>query len=196
MSPAQWLHLILLLSCVASFAWAIQRFFLQPSGNTGGMRVIKASSSIFTVVHCAAIFLHGPPRGWMSVSVALYLMALGLFWWAIATNRARQLSAVFSADLPAHLTQDGPYRFIRHPFYTSYVLTWLAGVPATGQLWLLITVAFMFGLYLKAARMEEEKFRRSKLSEAYENYKLRTGRFLPRLAVRTRVDLDRTSDRR
>jgi protein-S-isoprenylcysteine O-methyltransferase Ste14 len=106
---------------------------------------------------------------------------LMLFWWAIKTNRENRLSAAFSSDLPSQLVDRGPYRFIRHPFYTSYLLTWVAGIPASGQAWLLVTVAVMFTIYFKAARMEEEKFRRSDLSENYRRYASRTGMFFPRL---------------
>ena len=36
-------------------------------------------------------------------------------------------------DTPASLNQSGPYRFVRHPFYTSYSLTWLAAAVATAS---------------------------------------------------------------
>ena len=73
----------------------------------------------------------------------------------------------------------GPYRFVRHPFYCSYLLTWAAGVVASAQFWLLPTVAIMLIIYTRAAKLEEEKFTRSPLAETYKSYRTRTGLFLP-----------------
>ena len=113
------------------------------------------------------------------VAALLYLWSLGLFWWAIQTNSTARLSAAFSDDLPAHLVEDGPYRFIRHPFYSSYVLAWSAGTVATARWWLLLTVAVMVIIYWKAAAIEEEKFSRSALAEEYQKYRERTAWLLP-----------------
>ena len=181
LSSGQLLLLSLLLTCLGSFTWGMRCFFVQPSGNTQGMRVTKAFSSVFALTHCAAILLLDGPPFWSEISaITLYVLALMLFWWAIKTNRDHRLSAVFSSDLPSKLVNHGPYRFIRHPFYMSYLLTWIAGIPASGQVWLLASVAVMFAIYFKAARMEEDKFRKSKLSEEYGRYASRTGMFFPR----------------
>ena len=178
----QWFLALLLVGCLASFSWGMHRFFVQPSGNTPGMRVTKACSGIFALLHLAAILSakNSSPLTFC-VAVALYGTALALFWWAIATHRQNRLSAVFSSDLPTELVDRGPYRYVRHPFYSSYLLTWLAGVPASGMLWLLGTFVVMFAIYLKAARMEEDKFRRSNLAAAYDAYRSQTGQFFPKL---------------
>ncbi len=75
--------------------------------------------------------------------------------------------------------EHGPYRFVRHPFYCSYLLAWAAGFVATAQTWLLPTVAVMLVIYVRAAKLEEEKFTRSPLAGTYERYRSRTGLFLP-----------------
>jgi protein-S-isoprenylcysteine O-methyltransferase Ste14 len=183
-----WFLALLLVSCLASFSWGISRSFVQPSGSTPGMRAIKACSAVFAFVHLAAILLsNNPGLLFFSVAVALYGTSLALFWWAIGTHRQKRLSAVFSTDLPSELVDRGPYRFIRHPFYTSYLLTWLAGVPASGEIWLVPTVAVMYFVYRTAALMEEDKFRRSSLADAYESYRARTGRFLPKIFAGSRL---------
>jgi len=109
----------------------------------------------------------------------LYLWSLGLYWWAIRTNSAARLSAAFSSDLPAHLVKDGPYRFIRHPFYCAYALAWSAGAVATARWWLLPTVAVMLFIYWKAAMIEEQKFSRSSLAADYQRYRERTAWLVP-----------------
>ncbi len=171
---------LLLFTCLASFAWAMRNFFVQPAGSTGGMKMISACGIVFGALHFVAIFWPNSitaERG--LVGVLLYIWSLGLFWWAIRTNSAARLSAVFSPDVPVHLVEDGPYQFIRHPFYCSYVLAWSAGTIATARWWLLVTVGVMIVIYLKAAAIEEEKFSRSSLAGEYQRYRERTALLVP-----------------
>lgn len=173
---------MLLLACLSSFVWGMRRFFIQPAGSTTGMRVTKICGLLFSLLHLSMILfqdvLH-PGRAFLAI--ALYCTSLTLFWWAVYTNREKPLSAVFSPDLPMHFVSHGPYSWIRHPFYTSYLLTWLAGVAATGHLWLISTVLVMVTIYWKAAILEERKFFQSALASLYQTYQSRTGLFAPSL---------------
>jgi protein-S-isoprenylcysteine O-methyltransferase Ste14 len=173
------LSAVLLLALLASFGWAMRSFFSKPAGDNASMRVVRICGSAFAILHLFAILITPVAAPQALAGACFYFGAFGLFWWAIRTNLRQPLSAVFSPDSPNHLVQDGPYRWIRHPFYCSYMLTWLAGVVATGRLWLLPTVAVMLVLYLKAARIEEDKFGSSPLALAYERYRARTGLFFP-----------------
>lgn len=170
----------LLLACLSSFGWAMRYFFVQPSGMTTGMRVTTWCGVAFAAMHLAALLWPAsvtPSRGY--AAALLYAAALALFWWTIASNRRAPLSAVFSPDLPAHLNQHGPYRIVRHPFYCSYLITWIAGVVATRQWWLASTVVVMLAIYVRAARAEERKFSSSSLAGSYDSYRAKTGLFLP-----------------
>jgi protein-S-isoprenylcysteine O-methyltransferase Ste14 len=186
----------LLFGCLASFGWAMRNFFTHPAGTTGGMKLTSACGIVSALLHFAAILLwpHSvtPERG--LVAVLFYLGALALFWWSIRTSSKAPLSAIYSPDTPVHLVEDGPYRFIRHPLYCSYILTWSAGLIATAQLWLLPTVAAMLVIYFNAAAVEERKFSHSALAGAYQEYRSRTGLLIPNplkllLARRVRLRL-------
>ena len=182
---------MLLLACLSSFVWGMRRFFIRPAGSNTGMQVTKICGLLFSVLHFALIVSQGvtPPAGGFAimalyvVATMLYASSLFLFWWSVYTNRAKPLSAVFSPDLPMHFVSHGPYAWIRHPFYTSYLLTWLAGVVATGHLWLLSTVLVMVTIYWRAALLEEKKFFQTALASLYAGYKSRTGLFAPSLGV-------------
>src|SRR5262245_51715808 len=127
--PAVWILAALLLACVASFGWAMRRFFVKPAGTTPGMQFTKSCGVVFTLVHLAAILLsRAVPLNRLVGAISLYVAALLLFWWTWSTNRGRPLTAVFSPDRPGHLVTSGPYRLVRHPFYCSYLLMWFAGV--------------------------------------------------------------------
>jgi protein-S-isoprenylcysteine O-methyltransferase Ste14 len=76
----------------------------------------------------------------------------------------------------------GAYARIRHPFYTSFLLAFVAAVaafphPATAACLLYATVA----LNVTAVR-EERRLLASEYGDAYFDYLQRTGRFLPRMA--------------
>jgi protein-S-isoprenylcysteine O-methyltransferase Ste14 len=171
---------IMLVVCLASFGWGMRSFFVQPSGYTQGMKVIAVCGYTFAALHLGAILLaRGVSRERFWLAASIYAAGLALYWWAIATNRKRRLSAAFSDDLPTHLVEDGPYRLVRHPFYCSYLLAWSAGVIGSGCLWLLATVAVMLGIYLHAAYVEERKFARCGLANEYEAFRRRTGLLMP-----------------
>ncbi|HEY3741234.1 MAG TPA: isoprenylcysteine carboxylmethyltransferase family protein [Bryobacteraceae bacterium] len=171
----------MLVVSLASFGWAMRNFFLKPTGDNAGMKVIRITSTAFAILHLGAILLTPdvPLRQSLAAS-SIYVLALVLFFWAIRANSI-SLSAAFSSDSPQHLVQRGPYRWIRHPFYCAYLLTWSAGFVATGRWWLLPSIAVMVAVYLRAARLEEEKFASSPLAGAYQDYRESTGRFLPKL---------------
>ena len=145
------------------------------------MRATALFGTVFAILHTGTFLLWpasvSRERG--CLASAIYLAALLLFWWAIATNRRQPLSAIFSPDHPVHLMTAGPYRLIRHPFYCAYLMVWLAGLVATAKWWLALTIAVMLVIYLRAARFEERKFLDSALARPYRDYQARTGQLLP-----------------
>jgi protein-S-isoprenylcysteine O-methyltransferase Ste14 len=176
----QWILVALLLLCLSSFAWAMQKFFVQPAGVTAGMKAIKICGIVFGLLHLIAIATKPDVGAVNGIGGAvLYVSSAGLFWWAIKSSLRQPLSAAFSPDLPAHLVAHGPYRMVRHPLYCSYLLCWLAGWVASGRLWLAPTVVAMLVIYRQAAAQEETKFAQSPMAMAYREYRARTGLFLP-----------------
>jgi protein-S-isoprenylcysteine O-methyltransferase Ste14 len=158
----------------------MRRFFTKPAGMTPGMALIQFCGIVFGLLHLASLLLPGATTvEGVSAAVLLYAGSLMLFWWAFQTNRRTPLSAAFSPDVPMQLVQNGPYQFIRHPFYASYLMTWLAGPIASGRPSLLATTILMGSIYYVAARSEEKKFENSPLAQEYRRYKLRTGLFAP-----------------
>src|SRR5579862_2459676 len=114
-----WPVAVLLVTCLASFTWAMNHFFTQPMGMTPGMKVIRTCGTLFGALHLCTILWPDPMTPERACAgLMLYSAALGLFWWTIATHRRTPLSAAFSPDAPQHLVQQGPYNFVRHPFYT------------------------------------------------------------------------------
>lgn len=74
----------------------------------------------------------------------------------------------------------GSYRRIRHPFYISYLLYWVAGMSSVQRWELLLTVMVMGALYWKAVLEEERTFLQSEQRYARRQYMACTGRLVPR----------------
>lgn len=179
--------LVWVLACFFSFAWAIKRHFVSSRMSifmhlTALLGLLSTGLQIFAIFKVRSI---EPIQ--LLISSLLYGVSLLTFWWTVSVTRSRRLSVAFSKDAPRYLLQDGPYRFVRHPFYSAYSLFWLAGLIAVLRWYLIPAVAVMLVFYFCAARMEEAKFESSHLSEIYETYRSTTGMFLPRLRGSRRV---------
>jgi protein-S-isoprenylcysteine O-methyltransferase Ste14 len=168
-------------SCFASFLWSIRYFFKSSKQLSGGMKGVALFGAIFMAWQMGLLLLSpAKESGWGLLALALYLFSLVLFWWSIRVNLNQPLTYAYDLDQPRHLVQEGPYRLLRHPFYTAYSLTWMAGVLATEEPWLLSSVLVMGLFYWKAALQEEQKFMASSLGADYQKYRAQTGMFLPR----------------
>ena len=95
--------------------------------------------------------------------------------------RSRPLTAIGSGDLPRHVLQRGVYRRVRHPFYASYILTFVAAACASDSPWAALAAAYLTGMYAFAARAEEQKFATTSLSAEYAAYRQQAGMMWPRL---------------
>jgi protein-S-isoprenylcysteine O-methyltransferase Ste14 len=172
---------LLLVSCFGSFAWAVRNFFVKSERLTTGVRLTLLTGTAFAILHLLVIFFSSTLSTLaVAGAAALYILSLVVFWWAIAANRVKPLAACFAHNEQLHLVQHGPYRFVRHPFYCSYLLAWVAGAVGTLSIWLAFTAVVMFILYRTAAVNEENKFAHSPLASAYAAYRAATGRFLPK----------------
>lgn len=179
------INLILLLTCFASFTWAIRRFFTRPAAVPSVARLVSLLGGLTVLAYAAAwLLIPRPPARSLApdlLASGLFAAALALFYWALRANLARPLSGIGAPDLPGHLVTAGPYRYVRHPFYLSYLLTWLGSALAASTAWLWLPVPVAVLLYVLAARHEERKFAASPLAAAYAAYARSTGMLLPRL---------------
>jgi protein-S-isoprenylcysteine O-methyltransferase Ste14 len=167
------------LTCFASFGWAMWRHFRPAGPPRLAMALTGLCVPAFAAVNLAAILTR--PLAQPVAALLLYASSLALFWFAVAATRGRDLAACFQQKVGAIVVRTGPYRSIRHPFYTAYILTWAGGFAATGW-WLPAAIAgVMAGVYTCAARQEERGFLRSTLREEYRRLMRDTGRFWPRL---------------
>jgi protein-S-isoprenylcysteine O-methyltransferase Ste14 len=75
-----------------------------------------------------------------AVGAVALVAALAVIWWCTAANRFLSANARIQSERGHRVIQQGPYRFVRHPMYTSLIVlmiamalilgSWLAVVPA------------------------------------------------------------------
>lgn len=119
------------------------------------------------------------------VAGVLYFLAVLLFTWAWKANSSRPLDFVGSRREPSQLNTSGPYSLVRHPFYTAYMVAWVASVTAAPYLEIVLVAIFLIGWYLIAAKREEALFLTSPLSDRYRRYQSETGMFIPRFSSKS-----------
>ena len=65
------------------------------------------------------------PANGITAAIVL-LAAVALYEWARWTIRERRFHIAWSGDVPDELCASGPYAFVRHPVYLSYLLAFVA----------------------------------------------------------------------
>jgi len=170
------------LFCSGSFAWALKCLFRGNSRNAT-MTSMKSLGAVFALWQIALLMQSrvSPSFVMVRLAVGLYLVSATLFWWATLVIGRRRFLVAFVPNCPQELIESGPYRFVRHPLYTSYLLYWFAGLMATGASSLVFPVIVMAAFYVTAARQEEREFLTSDLSREYACYMASTAGFVPKL---------------
>ncbi len=166
-----------------SFTWAFIRFFRVKGSTTSSLLLqIKIWGGVAMIGHLVAIILFPATSLECSAgSFALFGLALMIFWWAIRTNIKKPLRIAFAAEGPEGLVRQGPYRIVRHPFYVSYMVAWLAGVVGSEMYLTIIPALVLCYLYYAAAKHEESQFLSSPMKNDYEAYRQKVGMFFPKL---------------
>lgn len=142
------------------FFWAILTYIFYPQG---------LSWATFPV-----------PVGLRWFGTGLLVLASGLLVW-VHQALARNFSTTLRIRPDHTLVTTGPYRWVRHPMYTVFVLAFV-GICLQTANWFLGG----FGLLVLAQVMilrtpMEEAQLLARFGEEYRHYMERTGRFLPRL---------------
>ena len=179
---AEILPLVLGSVCFGCFVWGTVRHFVWEGRGSPGAWFVSMVSWVAFLVFVGETIRRGSTRWWAPGS-AMFLAALFLWVWTLRTTRRRPPTLAFTGDSPTLLFKDGPYRWVRHPFYTAYLTFWAGCLVGEGSPFSALSVAVLGCIYAVAAAHEERKFSRSSLAGPYRDYAASTGRFLPRLGA-------------
>jgi protein-S-isoprenylcysteine O-methyltransferase Ste14 len=94
--------------------------------------------------------------------------------------KAHRLTLVFSLDQPEKILTQGLFRYVRHPFYSLYLICYISSAIFFNNWFLWILISTMAGLYWFAAVFEENKFLSGALNREYKNYQRNVGMFFPK----------------
>jgi len=107
-----------------------------------------------------------------------------LYEWSRRTVVDRNFYIALAGEVPAAVCDEGPYRYVRHPFYLSYMLAFM-GVAIAFTSPIVSGVCLLnIGLFLYMARDDERVLLASAMAADYESYRMRAGMFLPRFAAK------------
>ena len=114
------------------------------------------------------------PRSWLAATSlpAVVLSAASIALWHQ------------DSDQPEHIVTYGAYRWIRHPFYASFILAFLAAVVFFPDWVTLGSLCYAWAALNLTARREERRLAGSAFGLQYRQYVGRTGRFFPRFGIK------------
>ena len=110
------------------------------------------------------------------------VLAAGLAVWTFRTLGVNITDTVVTRKNHTLVT-NGPYRYLRHPFYVATTLFVVAGMLATANWFIAITGTVTLTLLIIRTSKEEELLVK-RFGDDYRHYMNRTGRFIPRVGKR------------
>ena len=138
-------------------------------------------SMVLAILQVAVVtLLDVRSEGFVVAGIAMYWASLVLFLSAIESAKRTRLQRSFvDYPLPDRLITDGPYRWVRHPFCTGYLLGALAGPVAVSHPAAIAIAAPLVVITVAAAWREERVWLSSSRADEYRAYRKRTGMFVP-----------------
>jgi protein-S-isoprenylcysteine O-methyltransferase Ste14 len=154
------------------------------------MALTLAVSLVSLHAHADILLLVRRPLwvGYLGLMISVGGMTL-LVWSRLTLGR--QYSPCYDSWAATQLVSSGPYRWIRHPMYSANLLMLIGFTLASGSLWLLIIFATLFVYFVASANFEETALQKS--LPGYNGHILATGKFLPRLHRKNRLDVARAT---
>jgi protein-S-isoprenylcysteine O-methyltransferase Ste14 len=108
--------------------------------------------------------------------------SLSLYEWARRTVIDRNFFIGLSGEVPSAVCDSGPYRYVRHPFYLSYMLAFVAVAVGFPSLVVSAVCLVNIGLFGYMAIDDEKVLIASAIGADYKSYGARTGMFMPKLS--------------
>jgi len=89
------------------------------------------------------------------IGLASFALGQGLFSWAMASNKYFSTAVRIQMDRGHTVATSGPYRYVRHPGYTGYIVSSLGMALALGSLWAIIPAGLIACLLVVRTVLED-----------------------------------------
>lgn len=116
-----------------------------------------------------------------TIAVPLACASIALIAYTIGTHRVPLALWHQDDDAPRSIVTYGAYKYVRHPFYSSFLLALTGTVIACPHPGTILCLAYTALMLHYTASKEERKLSNSEFGDEYRRYLAHTGRFLPRL---------------
>lgn len=114
---------------------------------------------------------------WFGFFIAV--AALLIFFWVLR-SLGRNFSTTLTLKKDQTLVMQGPYQWVRHPMYTSFVLLWVGYCLISANWFIGLTGILGFVWAIVVRTPKEEQMMIERFGDEYIAYMKRTGRYLPR----------------
>ncbi|HEX3748460.1 MAG TPA: isoprenylcysteine carboxylmethyltransferase family protein [Bryobacteraceae bacterium] len=135
----------------------------------------------YTLLWQGSFWLRSPARWQIALAAVLFAIACALSWTA-AQSLGRHLRVDAALEDEHRLIRTGPYRFMRHPIYTSMLAVLLGtGIPIAP--WSLLVPALALFLLGTAIRVRvEEALLESRFGDEFRRYRQSVAALIPFVA--------------
>ena len=190
-------RILFLLSGIAMFAVRIYyqkkvwRDRKQVEVKEGGISLIAGSIAALTTIVFGFEYILSPGTFAFAYSIPfpLWLRWLGVLTLAGGItllglshhHLGRSFHSLIVSKAERVLVDTGPYRWIRHPIYTAYLVNYVSGGLVAGNLVLTFVPVIFYGVLVLMRVDKEEALLREEFGPRYQDYIDRTGRLLPKV---------------
>ena len=108
------------------------------------------------------------PVAVQAIGAAAIVAAFVVIWWCTAANHFLSSNARIQSERGHRVVQDGPYRFVRHPMYTSLIVLMLGMALVLGS-WLAVVPAILIAVLLVVRTSLEDGMLKTELA-GYREY--------------------------
>lgn len=182
-SPAHWLLAFSALAAISFFCIGLTSYFERRADRAWWVRGVHDTGMLLSLLQLTGVVMLEPRSDtFAGIGVLMYSGAVLLFLSAIETasrTRLRLQRSFIDHPLPERLMTEGPYRWVRHPFYLGYIIGALAPAVAIDHPLMVVVAGGMIAITLVAAFREERIWLSSPRADAYREYSSRTGMFIP-----------------
>jgi protein-S-isoprenylcysteine O-methyltransferase Ste14 len=114
------------------------------------------------------------------ISLYIRLVILGIILLCSVYLIRSGHAVVSHGQHPSGMVSTGAFQYVRHPLYLGNIMFYLGLAVSTASLFSLVLVVLIFIFYNFIASYEE-KLLDDRFHEEYRNYKIKTGKWVPRI---------------
>ncbi len=188
-----------MLAALMGIGLLMSRYFRAKADRAGGAVARRHDSGLFLIAQSVfgigalggllVYVAHPPWMRWSQLEMPMWLRlsggplalaALGLFYW-VFQHLGRNVTPTAQTRETHSLVTTGPYRWVRHPMYTSGLVLFAAYSLLTANWFVAVMCGLALAMLVVRTPAEEANLLK-RFGDDYRAYMNRTGRFLPRWA--------------